>query len=219
MGAEGVAVDSDEVGERPVWAEAPTWRLHLTLVAASAGMVWSLSVPSPFVIGAFLSLLALAGVGLVWAGQALAFARAWSGRRQTAADADDRTAARLRSRAGRFLVAPAGGLALLVAVNTDLSLKARWAASRPAFDEAARDALAGEDHRSGRRLGLYTITSVHRAGANVVFRESTGGWLFHDGGFAYLPDGPDLAIGSLDIRGVKDFRHLGGSWYAWTAEE
>jgi type IV secretory pathway protease TraF len=96
-------------------------------------------------------------------------------------------------------------------------LRARWTASRPAFEAAVDEAMADADGSSSesRPIGLYHVTSTSRHGDAVIFTERTGAYE-DNAGFAYLPDGPVPVLEDEAMDGTV-FRHLDGRWYSWTA--
>jgi hypothetical protein len=107
-------------------------------------------------------------------------------------------------------VAPVAGALVWGALAVDAPLRARWLASRPAFEAAVESAGADDG-----RIGLFSIRHVRRDGEAVIFTEANGAF-FDDAGFAYLPDGPHpgLENGSFES---PQYTHLGGPWYSWAA--
>lgn len=130
-----------------------------------------------------------------------------------------RRAGRARLRARRiwpaWLVVPALVVLMGLATAGDVTLKARFAASRSALQDVAastRDA----DPAGGftpRRAGLYTVTDAFRVDDGVVLEiAASEGPLPGRGGFAYFP-GPHGAV--VWASGVT-YTHLSGAWYSWS---
>jgi hypothetical protein len=122
--------------------------------------------------------------------------------------------------AGVILALAIGGIGL------NLPVRARFALSAPSFNQFVDKAgpppvqqatnewgnLSGE---CPARIGLYAIRSCETTSGGYLFFEPLGNALVDHAGFAYLPDGPQLASkASLE---VQELFHLQGDWYAFTA--
>jgi hypothetical protein len=168
----------------------------------SVALLWSHSVPGlKFVVwaAAILVLLCFAGV---WALRLLLFAlrhRRWD---------------------WWFAVAPVAGLLVAASVYSALPLQVRFAASRPAFDRVISELPppggGGFYFLGSRQIGSYRIDEAHHVHGGVIFSEHNGD-VFHNAGFAYLPDGPTPGLANEYDFEAPAWRHLGGPWYSWTA--
>jgi hypothetical protein len=123
-------------------------------------------------------------------------------------------------RAGRPLIwyGVAAGLTivsfLLIAVH--VPRHARWAASRPAFDQLALDIAADPHATVPGIVGWYHIDNLRFVPGGWIVYEPLGHGLSDDAGFAYLPAGPTADLGDGSWENPR-FWHLGGPWYSWTA--
>lgn len=143
-----------------------------------------------------------------------------------------------RRPSGWLAVAPVLVVVTLALLAVGMPMKTRWAGSRADFDRvvaqfdasgqgADRDAdgpdTGGLD-RSHRwtavdvpdRVGTYEIKAAYRVDGGFVFYAAASSNMFDDGGFAYLPGGPDPTLVTPDALSPV-FHPLGGPWYAWTA--
>ena len=181
---------------------------HAALAAGLGLWLWAGSVPgfgfSPWLAAA----LALGLLGLGWTLRAGTFV--WARRRHRATGS-----------AGWFAVAPAAVLLGLTLIVLDVPLRARFTASRGAFealvDRAPPPTARADwvDFAVPERVGTYRINNAYRVGDAVIFYESTGAFI-DDAGFAYLPNGPFDELDTGWFEGPQ-FRSLGHPWYAWTA--
>ena len=96
------------------------------------------------------------------------------------------------------LVVPPVLLALVVGVGlTDLPLRARFAAARPAFEEAvAARGEAGSGAPCPERAGTYRVLDCETEESITHFY--TAGGFLDSVGFAYAPDGVPAGPGSGD---------------------
>jgi len=119
----------------------------------------------------------------------------------------------LRDRPGRAaLLLPAVVLVLSAAVVVDLPLRARFAASRPAFEE-----MISHQRYMPSQQGLFTVDVQRFTGPGEVEFTVRDGDI--DGiawGFSYSLDGPpgEPIDGPLPLRAQR-YRHLDGNWYLW----
>lgn len=119
----------------------------------------------------------------------------------------------IRDRPGRAaMLVPVLVVVLAGALILDLPLRARFAASKPAFE-----AMIVRQYDMPSRQGLFTVDFQRFTGpGETEFMVRDGD---RDGvawGFAYSLDGqPGEPInGPLPIREVR-YRHLDGNWYVW----
>jgi hypothetical protein len=99
-----------------------------------------------------------------------------------------------------------------IAARIELPLLARFAASRPAFDQVIADrGEAGPAAPCPRRIGTYRILSCRTLGSDTYFRARDGGFL-DSVGFVYLPEGvpTDPPTGTSITYG-----QLRGPWYSF----
>lgn len=99
-----------------------------------------------------------------------------------------------------------------VAARIELPLLARFALSRPAFDQVIADrGEAGPGAVCPRRIGTYRILSCRTLGSDTYFRARDGGFL-DSVGFVYLPEGvpTDPPSGTSLTYG-----QLRGPWYSF----
>lgn len=179
----------------PLRHRPPSETFHLALVGPTLVLLLTTSVPTGDFLTWLVAWLALGAGAVVWAARVGCY-----------------LVARVRRTAQGtplwLLVAPVAGTAVLALVALDAPLRARWMASRPAFEAA----VASGELDEGRN-GWFEIEAVSREGDAVTFREAHTG-MFTTGGFLYLPDGPP-SPDPLDE--WSEYRHLGGPWYAWTS--
>lgn len=188
-------------------ATPPRWWFHGVLAVVSGFLLWA----STQGFGGFLLLAAvvlpvLAVAAVLWAARLVLFVR------------------RRRAWSWWFAVAPAGALLVLGLFVADVPQRARWDASRPAFERVVAGLppapAAGDDWQPvdvPARIGAYGVQAAYRVhDGGLVFYDDTGSGLADDAGIAYLPAGPDPSLenGSFE---APSFEHLGGPWYAWTA--
>jgi hypothetical protein len=98
------------------------------------------------------------------------------------------------------------GAAVLIGI--DAPVRARFEASRPAFDQVAAEVMAG-GATAPRTIGLYDIDRLERTPDGVRFVVEGSGFI-DASGFAYAPDGDPRQPDSDDI-----YRPLGGGWFRW----
>lgn len=99
-----------------------------------------------------------------------------------------------------------------IAIRIELPLLARFAASRPAFDQVIADrGEAGPGAPCPRRIGSYRILSCRTIGSDTYFHARDGGFL-DSVGFVYLPEGVpvDPPSGTSITYG-----QLRGPWYSY----
>jgi hypothetical protein len=159
------------------------------MIILTAFTLWELSQPlQP-------SLFSLPGAVVAWGGPLFAFAVFvdYLGRVLSARDRR-REAGPKPTRPGRkrfhlWLVAPMCAAVILTSAATRWPLRARFALSRPALEEAALACVSGEPTpRCPRWIGLYRVLAIRSGGPGVV-RLATGAAL-HDCGFAFYDGGP-----------------------------
>lgn len=99
-----------------------------------------------------------------------------------------------------------------LADRADLPLRARFAAARPAFEEAvAARGEAGSGAPCPDRIGGYRVFSC--VTEESVTRFSTAGGFLDSVGFAYAPDGvPATAVGE----GAVDYDLVSRPWYTFS---
>ena len=98
------------------------------------------------------------------------------------------------------------------ASRIELPLLARFALSRPAFDQVIADrGEAGPGAPCPTRIGSYRILSCRTIGSDTYFTERDGGFL-NSVGFVYLPEGAptDPPTGTSITYG-----QLRGPWYTF----
>jgi hypothetical protein len=175
----------------------------------AAAALWAVSVPGIAFFSAWGAVWILALSAVLWAVRVITYVR---GRRRDGAI----------GAAWWFLVAPAGGALVLALIISDAPLRARWALSQHAFEQAVSHVPSSPSRTEWEqltpdrgRVGWYDVTTIYRVGDAVIFYEQTGD-LIDNAGFAYLPSGPfpELSNGSFES---PRFVHLSGPWYAWTA--
>lgn len=194
------------------WLRPPGWILHLIHLAATVMLLASTSVPGSMFDLAIASSALLSCTSLVWAGRTVLYGIA-------------RIRGRASGRAASLLVVPLVWLVAAGLIVADVPLRARWALSRGAFEDAVADigpadrdgAVSGDWHAVDvpGRIGLYDITAAYTVDEGVIFYEPNGAFI-DDAGFAYLPGGPSDALENGRFE-MPTYRHLGGDWYAWTA--
>lgn len=185
----------------------PPQRLfHIALVPAGALLIYSTSFPG-FAFWLMLLGALLAALGaFIWVARLIGYLLAH--RRD-----------RVRSPVSRwFLVAPAAGALVVLAMFSGLPLRARWAIAKPDFERALAAAPPANHGRwqafdPPDRVGTYLIRRGARVGDAVIFYEQEGAFM-NDAGFAYLPSGPRAVARAFE---GPHFRALGGDWYAWTS--
>lgn len=184
-----------------LWRGPPRWWFHVVLVPPTGWLLWSTTLPGTELGALVLSLGALLVLALSWGVRVLTYA-AYPDRRP-------------RSRRW-VLVAPALALAVMTALVVDLPLRARWALSRSAFEDAAD--RAGRSGQAPEQLlgpiGSYDVIAIEVVDGAVFFHV-LGGGLVDDCGFARLPDGrvPDqFRRGELTTTDA-----LGGGWSTYCA--
>lgn len=98
------------------------------------------------------------------------------------------------------------------AARIELPLLARFALSRPAFDQVIADrGEAGPGASCPRRIGSYRILSCRTLGSDTYFRARDGGFL-DSVGFVYLPEGVPVDPPS----GTSiTYAQLRGPWYSF----
>lgn len=103
---------------------------------------------------------------------------------------------------------------LMVGVDrTDLPLRARFAAARPAFEDAiAARGEAGPGAPCPDRIGSYQVSSC--VTEESITRFTTAGGLLDSVGFAYAPDGVPASTGGGE--GSVDYDLLTRSWYTFS---
>ncbi len=99
-----------------------------------------------------------------------------------------------------------------VAARIELPLLARFALSRPAFDQVIADrGEAGPGAPCPSRIGSYRILSCRTIGSDTYFTERGGSFL-NSVGFVYLPDGaPADPPSTTSIT----YGQLRGPWYTF----
>ncbi|HEY9294574.1 MAG TPA: hypothetical protein VIP98_25105 [Microlunatus sp.] len=123
----------------------------------------------------------------------------------------------------------AAGVILVVAIGAiavNLPVKARFAASAPAFyglvEEAGPppsrlDKGDAADFPVGcpRLVGFYLVDDCETTNGGYLFFDPLGNALVDYAGFAYLPEGPRLeSNGGFEL---QELVHLQGDWYAFAA--
>lgn len=191
--------------------QPPRWFFHLVLVVPLAALLWSATTPGGLFSTVLVAVPAIGVLGIIWVVRAVLVLA-------------------ITPRAPRFArwlaVAPVGGALVLALIVTDVPLKARWAQSRPDFEQVvAADDLTGPggSARQGwvpvpgfpRRVGSYDITNATRRGEEVLFVEAHGGFI-DPVGFGYLPSGPDATNRQSSLGLLLDIEPLGSGWYTFT---
>lgn len=108
-----------------------------------------------------------------------------------------------------WLVSPLIVLATLAAIQFELPMLARFAASRPGFE-----ALIGQSAVTDQTVGMYDIRAFRRTPFGIQFEVSCVSLLTCTG-FAYSPGGPPGPEVLDLIEGVTSYRHVDGPWYVW----
>lgn len=177
------------------------WWFYSLLGLASLGLMYVASLPGWPLIWLTPVLLLWLAVGLVWLVRLI-------------------TAIQRRSFSLPPVVAPVVALGMAVLFLSPLPLQARFALSRPAFDQEVRSLPL--DKGQGGSLGLvgsYRIARWSRAADGVLFDEANGTGVGERAGFAYLPKGvPETwTQPDPDLPGphVIAWQELAGSWYSW----
>lgn len=99
-----------------------------------------------------------------------------------------------------------------VAARIELPLLARFAASRPAFDQVIADrGEAGPGAPCPSRIGTYRILSCRTIGSDTYFRARDGGFL-DSVGFVYLPEG--VPVDPPTDTSIT-YGQLRGPWYTF----
>jgi hypothetical protein len=117
--------------------------------------------------------------------------------------------------AGRwFLLAPVGGLVVVLLLASGAAFQLRWSVSRPSFERVVAAQTEPTTAGARKQVGLYRVLGAPWViGDAVVFHHPLGGGLFDDAGFAYLPEGvtPELdgQFESLRVERIE------GPWYRW----
>jgi hypothetical protein len=188
--APGPAADFEPVARR---LTGPRWGFHALCLVVALPWLWLASTPGYPVAwyGLALVVFVLAVAWIVWVIACVAQQRPFS---------------------PWLLVAPIGGLLVLLAFMTHAPLKARWAFSASAFDAAMAVAPElGPRDESGYfeepvKVGSYWISSVTTDYGRMTFQEESGN-LCGSTSFVNAPNG----IPGSESTGVVS---LGGSWYA-----
>jgi len=169
-------------------------------------MLWAATAPGgPAFFPVFLGVPATLVMGLIWVGRLVA----WK--------TDE-----ARSNKRRWLVAPTMVIVAGLLFSSGLPLKARFGFARDDFNAVVAD-LEPQGSVDDwvrlevpSRIGSYEIYAAYQVGSGVIFYEINGSGFANDGGFAYLPDGPDVRLESGSFE-RPSFRSLGGDWYSWSA--
>jgi hypothetical protein len=186
-------------------AAPPRWVFHTVLVVGAGLLCWAVSTPGFSLVPAMAAVALLLPAGILWAVQ---LSVCWS---------------RHRAWSGWFAVAPSIVVLLVVLLCARVPLEVRWRMSRDAFDavvgalpQAASNGAEWSVVSVPERIGTYEIILAYRVPDGGVIFYDVDGSLADDAGFAFLPGGPtpSLENGSFES---PVFRHLGGSWYSWTA--
>lgn len=122
--------------------------------------------------------------------------------------------------AGLILALSIGAIAL------NLPVKARFAASEPAFNQLVKQAGSPPAHLnendpvefpSGcpRLVELYAIDDCQTTSGGYLFFDPLGNALVDYAGFAYLPNGPRLESNAGFE--LQELIHIHGNWYAFAA--
>ncbi|MFC4062311.1 hypothetical protein ACFOWE_28760 [Planomonospora corallina] len=112
----------------------------------------------------------------------------------------------------RWAAAPLMVVAVSGLIALEVPFSARFALSEASLERFAREVSAGSEPGDGgdRRVGLYPIASVDRAGNAVLLEVADTGFLDRHG-FAWSPSGaPPEGEGSS-----YSYVHLHGPWYEW----
>ncbi|MEV0647576.1 hypothetical protein AB0I28_20145 [Phytomonospora sp. NPDC050363] len=125
-------------------------------------------------------------------------------------------------RSWQLVIAPVVAAAVLVALIAQVPREARWALSRPAFDDlvatlpvpAPGTAPDWDGWSDEREIGTYTITAAFAVTGGYWFYEDNGAF-FDDAGIAYLPSGPGPELADDGFDSAR-FHALGDHWYTWT---
>lgn len=169
----------------------PRWGFHAVCLVVALYWLWLASTPGYLVAWYALGLmvLMLAAVWFVWVIAYVAQQRRFS---------------------AWLFVAPIGGLLVVLALMTHAPLKARWAFSASAFDQAmaiAPELATDLDDWSVEppiRIGSYWITMVSIDRGTTSFEEASG-TLCGSAQFVNAPNG---------VPGSDGVVSLGGAWYA-----
>jgi hypothetical protein len=197
-----IVAPATDTGPDPGWGRLADVRtgLAITVVTgtwlAAVTIGWAASYPSADLAVVFVALVLVALTGLAW----LVLTISEIVLRRFA------LAVALTVLAG-LVIGGAG-----IAARIELPLLARFAASRPAFDQVIADrGEAGPGAPCPRRIGSYRILSCRTLGSDTYFRARDGGFL-DSVGFVYLPEGvpTDPPTGTSITYG-----QLRGPWYSF----
>ena len=163
---------------------------------AAVTIAWAASYPGSNLVVAFAALVLVGLTGLAWVILAIS-------------EAAGRRVALVVSLAVLAAVTVGGSG---IAARIELPLQARFAASRPAFDQVIADrGEAGPGATCPRRIGTYRILSCRTIGSDTYFHARDGGFL-DSVGFVYLPEGvPVDPPGGAPIT----YAQLRGPWYSY----
>jgi hypothetical protein len=204
-----VLIQPGEERERPadldaevVWSQTPLMVGLLALIPATLTIA-AASVPGFSICSALLADALWAFLALGWIAAILVSQRS------------------RKNRAGRWMpwswaIAPAILLLTVIVAASGVPLNARFALSRPAFEQLPNRALSNEVTASA---GMYEVCCFERTNFGYQFGVSEG--LNVVWGFAFSPDGappgPDIdSGGDTNLQeGDNAYRHLDGPWYIW----
>lgn len=206
VAAEAPTVESHGVREWSVWRRPPGLIFHLAMAVGALLALFALSVPlASFAPSSFAVLILVPGA-VIWTARAVTHLVA-------------RNHGRALGHTFWLAVAPIGAVLTLAIAAADLPLRARWALSRDAFEDAVAEVQRDPDDEFDwdRRIGLYDIGHTWKEGDAILFTEATGGFLLTSGGFASprwprrrrhrrqprLP-APGRPLVRLDLMGVAD---------------
>ncbi|MEZ5282505.1 MAG: hypothetical protein R2770_18760 [Acidimicrobiales bacterium] len=201
MAAESPTHPADDatVPAKSPWEKPPSWVFHLALAVPLVYVLWRYTLPGAVFGGELFWIGLMLPMGVGWLGWLII----WSANTP-------------RQQAWRWGIAPAMVIASATLAVSDVPLRVRFELNRSDFDEIVEGLEPAAPLELPDRVGTYEITGGFRSGANVILYERNGGTLLNDGGFAYLPHGPDDSLENDDFESPK-FWSLGGGWYAWEA--
>lgn len=183
----------------------PGWLFHTISVAVSGALLWSTTSPAGNGLIQIFALPVLVFLFGAWVIRLLGWAV--TGRRLPVTS---------------FVLGALPIVLVMFLASNDFSLKLRFANSRDAFEQVVANQPPVTDNEGWYeipppgRLGSYTMHKAFQFRDNVLFHDQTGG-LLTSGGFAYLPDGPDVEPRPPTPYEQSDFVAIGDDWYVWTS--